>query len=101
MDMKFTHLVDRAFSQISKKEETLVVQYDVTSVYREYVNETYRGLSIIQCLRIGIDGKNFLVLPLLLDLVDDNLSFRDWPHFSDLKISDRSHLFRKERTREL
>lgn len=47
MDKKVTHLVDRAFFQVSKKSQTPIVENDVTILYMEYVNETYQGFSII------------------------------------------------------
>lgn len=101
MDMKVTFLVDRAFSKVSKKTQTPIAQNDVTDVYREYVNEAFQGFFVIQCWRIGIGGENAPVLPLNLDLVDDNLSFGDWLHFNDLKMDGRLHFIRKERTQEL
>ena len=82
------------------KTQILVVQNDVISLYTDYVNETYQWFSIIHYWGIEIDFKNASILPLCFDWVDDNLSFKDWPYFSELKMDGRSHLFRKERTHE-
>jgi hypothetical protein len=47
IDMKVMFLVDRVVSQVCKKTQTSVLQNDVIGVYREYVKESFIGLSII------------------------------------------------------
>lgn len=61
MAMKAMFLVERDISQVCNKTQALIVQIDVTDVYREYVNEVFQGFSIKQCRRIGLDRENALL----------------------------------------